>query len=232
MRSSFHDEYVTGAELVQHLLQLEGPGLNALLKVTRILLKNFGYIFFLKNKINARVRFRPVPEPRHDQFCQKVPPPRGAGNPARTRAASRAAACDGGSEVSDLGADDDRAHRGAIARGEAQRPSDSTHPRADAGEPRGRSASPAATRIAGAEFGAVGSRDENFPGYKALKYHEMEKESADWSGGRSGSSVDATRIGRSPSGGAASTMTPSSQGPSCLWSGPRTSRWQALAFYF
>ena len=25
------------------------------------------------------------------------------------------------------------------------------------------------------------SRDENFPGYKALKSHEMEKESADWS---------------------------------------------------
>jgi hypothetical protein len=37
-----------------------------------------------------------------------------------------------------------------------------------------------ATRIAGAELGAVES-DENFPGCKALKSHEMEKESVDWS---------------------------------------------------
>jgi hypothetical protein len=36
----------------------------------------------------------------------------------------------------------------------------------------------AATRIAGAEFGAPGSRDKNFPGCKALKSHEMELESA------------------------------------------------------
>jgi hypothetical protein len=42
-------------------------------------------------------------------------------------------------------------------------------------------ASRAATPIAGAEFGAVGSRDENFPGCKALKSHEMEKKSVDWS---------------------------------------------------
>jgi hypothetical protein len=39
----------------------------------------------------------------------------------------------------------------------------------------------AAKRIAGAEFRAVGSRDENFPGCKALKSHETELESVDWS---------------------------------------------------
>ena len=39
----------------------------------------------------------------------------------------------------------------------------------------------ATTPVAGAEFGADGSRDENFPGYKALKFHEMEKKSVDWS---------------------------------------------------
>src|SRR5271156_1346166 len=37
----------------------------------------------------------------------------------------------------------------------------------------------AVTRIAGAEFGAAGSRGETFPGCKALKSHEMGMESAD-----------------------------------------------------
>jgi hypothetical protein len=37
----------------------------------------------------------------------------------------------------------------------------------------------AMTRIAGAEFGAAGSRGETFPGCKALKSHEMGMESAD-----------------------------------------------------
>jgi hypothetical protein len=59
--------------------------------------------------------------------------------------------------------------------------------------PRGRLAPAAPNRTTTRTIGAVGSRDENFHGYKALKRHEMEKESVDWSpspffrgGGRGG----------------------------------------------
>ncbi len=48
------------------------------------------------------------------------------------------------------------------------------------GSPPQRLAGPA-TGTGDAEFGADGSRGENFPGYKALKSHEMEKESTGWS---------------------------------------------------
>ena len=46
-------------------------------------------------------------------------------------------------------------------------------------KPRRHGAQRAAARIAGAEFGAAGSRGGTFPGCKALKSHEMELESVD-----------------------------------------------------
>jgi hypothetical protein len=56
---------------------------------------------------------------------------------------------------------------------------------------RGRFAAAEHSRGARRIAGAFGSHDENFPGYKALKSHEMEKESVGWSIGRSESAIGA-----------------------------------------
>jgi hypothetical protein len=59
------------------------------------------------------------------------------------------------------------------------------------GEPPRRFAAAAPGRAARRIAGAVGSHDENFSGYKALKSHEMEKESVGWSIGHSESAIGA-----------------------------------------